>query len=314
MKDCPFVVCIVGPTASGKSALAEEVAKNLHSSVVSVDAMQVYKGMDIGTAKVPEHERAVPLLMVDKVDPTQEYSVQLFQKDARFEIDALLAAKKIPILCGGTGLYLDAVIDQMHFPSGTVGSKSRLLYEQRAKTDGPAALYQLLCDRDPQSAELIHPHNVRRVVRALEMLDEGVSYAKHHRGLKGHLPYYHALIWGLTMDRKRLYARIDERVERMFSMGLIDEVRRLKSQGFEENSTAGQAIGYREVLLYLSGELPQEEAVEAVKQHTRHYAKRQLSWLKRDGRVRWLDMDTMGIEQATKAILSEIEKGCHESI
>lgn len=315
MSSLPSVVCIVGPTASGKSALAEMIAQRLETSIVSTDAMQVYKGMDIGTAKVPAEERIVPLLMVDMIDPVwEDYSVQLFQRDARAAIDALLACKKLPVLCGGTGLYLDAVIDEMYFPSGALKTPPRSKYEERAATEGPDVLYRLLQERDQKSAELIHPHNVRRVIRALEMYDEGVSYAKQHMGLRAHTPHYAASLWGLSMNRARLYERIDRRVEQMFAAGFVDEVKRLVEDGFTADSTAGQAIGYREVLSYLAGSCTLKEAVEAVKQHTRRYAKRQLSWLKRDGRVTWLDLDTIGMDEAADTVLSGIGEGQHESL
>ena len=209
------VVCVVGPTASGKSALAELVAERLGGPVVSVDAMQVYRGMDVGTAKTPPRERRVPLLMVDVADPVEDYSVRLFQRDARACVDGLLAEGIVPVLAGGTGLYLNAVIDEMSFPAGERGGSSRGAYEALARERGPHALHALLSERDPASAGLIHPNTVRRVVRALELLDEGVSYAAHHEGLHERAAHYDARIWGLTMARERLYARIDARVDSM---------------------------------------------------------------------------------------------------
>ena len=195
MSEASKVVCIVGPTASGKSSLAEAVALRLKSAVVSVDAMQVYRGMDVGTAKTPAGERRCPLLMVDVCDPTESYSVQRFQADARSCADGLLAEGRTPVLCGGTGLYLDAVIDEMDFPAGEVGGRARSAYEDLLAERGPEGLHALLAERDPSSAELIHPNNSRRVVRALEMLDEGVSYAQKHEGLKRRSPHYAASIW-----------------------------------------------------------------------------------------------------------------------
>ncbi|MBF0918930.1 MAG: (d)CMP kinase, partial [Atopobium sp.] len=192
------VICIVGPTASGKSSLSELVAKKLETSVISVDAMQVYRGMDIGTAKTPVEEREVPLLMVDCANISEEYSVQMFQTAAREEAHKLINAGKTPVFCGGTGLYLDSIIDQMEFPSGSVESPVRTRYEKLAEELGPEGLHEVLATKDAASAELIHPNNVRRVVRALELLEEGKSYATHHEGLKAHTPYFDAQIWGLT--------------------------------------------------------------------------------------------------------------------
>lgn len=308
------VVCVVGPTASGKSALAEEVAARLESSVVSVDAMQVYRGMDVGTAKTPPAERRVPLLMVDVVDPTEDYSVRLFQRDARSVVDGLLAAGRVPVLCGGTGLYLNAVIDDMEFPAGEKGCASRERYERLAAERGAPALHALLAERDPESAALIHPNNVRRVVRALEMLDEGVSYARHHEGLHERAARYDARLWGLTMSRERLYRRIDERVDAMVNQGLLEEVRELASRGLTAELSAGQAIGYKELLAALAGETSLEEAVELVKRRTRRYAKRQLSWFRHDGRVRWIDLDETSLDQAATRIVEDAGREAHGTI
>lgn len=299
------VICIVGPTASGKSEIADIVAETLDSAVVSVDAMQVYQGMDIGTAKVPVAERRVPLLMVDVCDPGDDYSVELFQADARNCVDALLSNGRTPVLCGGTGLYLDAVIDEMEFPAGAVGNVTRSRYEAIAAEKGVEALYVSLKERDPKSAELIHPNNVRRVVRALELLDEGTSYASKHGGLKTRSPHYASNIFALTMNRERLYRRIDARVDIMFESGLVNEVETLMSRGIELSLTASQAIGYSECIDYLQGRIKLDDAIDSTKTRTRRYAKRQLSWIKRDGRANALDMDVLSAEEAASIVLRD---------
>lgn len=303
------VLAIVGPTASGKSALADAVASRLDTSVISVDAMQVYRGMDIGTAKTPAEERPVMLEMVDVCDVADDYSVSLFQQDARSCVDRALASNKIPVLCGGTGLYLNAVIDRMEFPSGEKGDTNRSKYEALAVELGPQGLYRLLEDRDPRSAGLIHPNNVRRVIRALEMLDEGVSYAEHHEGLHQRAPYYEATIWGISMNRERLYERIEQRVDSMFKQGLVEEVQGLLEHGLRRESTAGQAIGYKELIDYFDGVCTLEEAADQIKIRTRHYAKRQISWFKRDGRVTWLDMDSLSLDDSVKRVCDSIHQG-----
>lgn len=305
----PRVACIVGPTASGKSAVAELVALALGSSVVSVDAMQVYRGMDVGTAKTPPAERRCPLLMVDVADPLEDYSVQRFQAEARACVDRLLSEGRVPVLAGGTGLYLNAVIDEMSFPAGEKDGELRRRYEALAREEGPLALHGLLASRDPASAALIHPNNVRRVVRALEMLDEGTSYAAHHEGLHERAAHYDALVWGLSMSRERLYARIDGRVDQMVAAGLVDEVRGLAARGLSHELTAGQAIGYKEVLEALSGSCTLDEALERVKLRTRRYAKRQLSWFRHDPRVRWIDLDEVDCEEAARRIVAELGEG-----
>lgn len=297
------VICICGPTASGKSALADEVALTLSTDVISVDAMQVYRGMDIGTAKTPVAERKVPLQMVDVVDCSEEFSVALYQQMARKLVDERLGASKPVVLCGGTGLYLDAIIDEMDFPKGELKSPSREHYEAILGAQGPEALWEMLEAKDPEGAAQIHPNNSKRVVRALEMIDEGKLYSEQHAGLKDHKPHYEALLFGLTMRRERLYERINKRVDLMLASGLVTEVKSLCSQGLEGALTAKQAIGYREVLQYLNGEITLDEATELIKMNTRRYAKRQLSWLKRDGRVQWLDMDELTIAQAKETVI-----------
>ena len=191
----------------------------------------------------------------------------------------------------------------MEFPSGSIESPVRTRYEKLAEELGAEGLHEFLTTKDAASAELIHPNNVRRVVRALELLEEGKSYATHHEGLKAHTPYFDAQIWGLTMDRQRLYERINLRVDLMFEQGLVEEVQALIESGLSENCTAGQAIGYKEFFAYFAGEQSLEQTRELIKQHTRQYAKRQISWLKRDGRVRWLDMDQLTPEDALELIL-----------
>ncbi len=288
------VVCIVGATASGKTELAERCALAWGSEVISVDAMQVYRGMDIGTAKQPVEQRRVPLRMVDVADPTQDYSVALFQRAARAWVDGLCADGRMPVLCGGTGLYLDATIDEMSFPEGERGDERRATREAMAAEQGAEALYELLRSRDEASAALIHPHSLRRVIRALELLDQGKSYAQHHEGLKRRAPHYDARIWAIAWPRETLYARIDARVDRMVADGLLDEVRGLRDLGLKADSTAGQAIGYAEMLQVLEGSCALQDAIERTKTRTRRYAKRQLSWLRRDGRTRWLEPGAYG--------------------
>lgn len=305
------VACIVGPTASGKSALAELVAYQLESEVISVDAMQVYRGMDIGTAKTPERDRRAPLRMVDVADPAESYSVSLFQTQARSLVDGLLDAGRIPVLCGGTGLYLNAVIDDMSFPFGERDGGLRASYERQLEELGPNGLHALLASRDPRSAELIHPNNSRRVIRALEMLDEGVSYAQHHEGLHRRAAHYDARIWGLTMGRERLYARIDARVDQMVRDGLVDEVRLLAQRGLSAEHTAGQAIGYKEILQALAGELSLDDAIELIKRRSRRYAKRQLSWFRHDGRVRWVNLDELDLAQVLDLVVDDLLGGGH---
>lgn len=300
------VVAIVGPTAVGKSAVADALAAHAGSAVLSVDAMQVYRGMNIGTAKMPPEERHAPLLLVDLVDPEVTYSAALFQRDARAAIDELLAQGRMPVLCGGTGLYLKAALDDMHFPAGQVEASSRAKYEDFYQQHGMDALHALLAERDPASAAVIHPHNVRRVVRALEMLDEGVSYAEQRSGFGSPQAVYDARIYALTMDRERLYARINERVDIMMRDGLLNEVQGLMDRGAGPALTARQAIGYKELIDYLEGRSTLDEAIELIKMRSRRYAKRQLSWFRRDSRITWIDMDEHSVDEAVALIECEV--------
>lgn len=302
------VVAVVGPTASGKSSLAEAVALRLGTSVVSVDAMQVYRGMDVGTAKTPPARRRVPLLMVDVCDVGESYSAERFQGEARRCVDGLLAKDGVAVLCGGTGLYLDAVIDDMDFPSGSDEDDRRRQLEEHAREVGAEALHAELAALDPESAAAIHPHNVRRVVRALELHEQGLSYARQREGLRSRAAHYDATLWGISRPRGALYARIDSRVDEMFEDGLVAEVEALRARGLEGSHTASQAIGYREVLDALDGRISFDEARERMKVRTRHYAKRQLSWLRRDGRVRWLDGQTMGEREMVDVVCAD-ERG-----
>lgn len=301
------VIAVVGPTASGKSAVADLVAEALGSEVVSADAMQVYRGMDIGTAKTPVSERRVPLLLVDVADPTEPYSAALYQRDSRRAIDRLRAEGRVPVLCGGTGLYVRAALDEMEFPRGEVDGAARQRYQDLAGKLGPEGVHALLAERDPESAALIHPHNVRRVVRALEMLDEGVSYARQSAGFSEPREHYPSLQFALTMDRARLYARIDARVDAMMRAGLLDEVRSLMDAGAADALTSRQAIGYKELIDALEGQCAIGEAVDLIKLRSRRYAKRQLSWFRRDPRITWLDMDVLDADGAARLILDALD-------
>lgn len=300
------VIAITGPTASGKSALADEVALRVGTDVISADAMQVYRGMDIGTAKTPMAERAVPLQLVDIVDPDQAYSAALYQRDARNLIDNHIEKGKLAILCGGTGLYIQAALEDMRFPQGEVDDARRTRYNDMAESLGAAGIYQLLVERDPLSAEQIHPNNVRRVIRALEMADEGVSYAQQRSGFAQPTPVYSSLTFALTMDRGALYERIDRRVDAMMDQGLVDEVSALVEHGMSDALTSRQAIGYKEIIDALSGLTTMEEAVALIKQRSRRYAKRQLSWCRRDPRTIWIDMDAYSLDQAANFIVGRI--------
>ncbi len=295
-------IVITGPTACGKSDVADRLAEQLGSEVVSADAMQVYRGMDIGTAKTPLSERRVPLRLVDIVEVGEAYSAARYQLDARAEIDRLLASGRVPIICGGTGLYIRAAIDDMRFPSGQIDSERRVRYHEMAERLGADGLHRVLAERDPASAAEIHPHNVTRTIRALEMADEGVSYARQRQGFSSPTSVYPSVQVALTRDRAALYRRIDERVDAMMETGLLQEVLGLLDRGAREALTAMQAIGYKELIDYIDGACTLEAAVELIKQRSRRYAKRQLAWCRRDARITWVNMDEMDATAAAAHI------------
>lgn len=300
-------IAIVGPTAVGKSDVADRLAARLSSEVLSCDAMQIYRGMDIGTAKMMPEECSAPLRLVDIVDPGVAYSAALYQLDARAHVERLLGEQRLPVFCGGTGLYLKAALDEMDFPSGELEDERRVGYQELAERIGEEALHALLAERDPESAAVIHPHNVRRVIRALEMHDDGVSYAQQKSKFSVPRERYYALWFGLTRSREVLYERINLRVDLMFEQGLVDEVRGLMDQGLGDALTSMQAIGYKEIIDALRGAITMEEAREFIKMRSRRYAKRQLSWFKRDDRIVWFDMDEFTIDEVVDDIYRRIE-------
>lgn len=286
------LVAIVGPTGSGKSAIAVKLAKTLAqrglaTEIVSADAMQLYRGMDVGTAKVTAEEAAgIPHHLIDVWEPTEEASVQDYQERARAAISDCFARGVLPLLVGGSGLYVSSVVHQFEFPGTDAQLRQRL--EAEFERDGLAPLAQRLVEHDPGANEGIDLNNPRRVIRALEVLEitgEGPTMGLQARGALWHEP---TVIVGVDWPRDTLVERIDERVGQMWSRGLVDEVRTLHETG-RLGKTAGQAIGYREVVDFLEGECSEDEAREAVAQHTRRYARKQMSWFRRDDAIHWVD-------------------------
>ena len=284
------VICIVGPTASGKTDVAQEVALRIGGEVVSADSMQIYKGMDIGTGKIPVADRKVPHHGFDLVNPGDPYSAALFQSFARKAFAEIDSRGNFSILAGGTGLYVRAAIDAYDFPKGEqVENPVRAKYNAYAEEHGALALWELLKEVDPQSAAVLHYNNVRRVIRAFELIDEGTTYAKQLSNLAELPQLVPAIFFGLQVEPDILRARIDLRVERMIEAGLIGEVKSLLEQGFREGVTAPQAIGYKEIVLALEGTVTLADAVEQIKNATRRYAKRQRTWFRKDTRINWVD-------------------------
>ena len=298
------IVAIVGPTASGKSAVAQLVAKQLDAIVLSADSMQIYKGMDIGTGKVMPAEQIVEHLGLDLLDPGEPFSAALYQEYARGVIDDQLLAGRRTVVCGGTGFYIRAALDDFDFPAGEqVGNALRDSLNEFAASEGPHALWLRLYDIDPDSAEIIPENDVKRVIRAFELIDAGESYARQKKRFANIKPYYEALYFGLAVNPNVLNARIDARVDGMIEEGLIAEVESLLEKGFRQGITAPFAIGYKEIVSALDGQITIEKAVEQIKTATHRYAKRQRTWFRKDKRIQWLDATYASPEELCEQVL-----------
>lgn len=288
---------ILGPTAVGKSETAVEVASLIGGEIVVADSMQVYKGMDIGTAKLTEKEkiasngRYIPHHLVDILTPDQPFSVAQYQEMARGAIEKIATAGKIPLLVGGTALYLRAVIEPTyHFPPLAPDPSVRERLRQEAQAEGAERLHRRLQELDPETARGLHPHDLRRVIRALEIYYlTGQPASRWRRQDRRSLPY-DLNLFGLILPRPLLYERINRRVEAMLAKGWIEEVKKLLAEGYSPDLPAMKALGYRQIVAYLKGELNWEEMVRLIQRDTRHFAKRQMTWFRRDPRIQWLDV------------------------
>ncbi|MBB3051873.1 tRNA dimethylallyltransferase [Prauserella isguenensis] len=281
-------VAVVGPTATGKTALGVELALSLDGEVVNADAMQLYRGMDIGTAKATvEERRGVPHRLLDVLDVTETASVAAYQRDARSEVERLLAEGRTPVLVGGSGLYVQAVVDDLRFP-GT-DPEVRASLEAEAQRLGAQALHERLAVRDPDAAAAILPGNVRRIVRALEVIEiTGEAFSANMP--KPGEPRYGTVLVGVDRDVAALDERVDLRVEQMFADGLVDEVRALERQGLREGRTASRALGYQQVLAALeAGTGDFTQAADETAQATRRFVRKQRKWFRRDTRIHWFD-------------------------
>lgn len=294
MDNRPFVLAVVGPTASGKTALSVRLAKDLNGEVVSCDSMQIYRGMDIGTAKPTEEEKqGIPHHMMDVVEVGETFSSADYAAEASKCIDDIISRGKLPIICGGTGLYLDALLRGDDNSGGGADPEYRARMEAIALEKGKEYVHALLAELDPESAASIHPNNIKRVIRALEIRHvTGTNKSELDRLSRERIQRYKPLILGLKYnDRQVLYDRIDRRVDGMIADGLCDEVRRLYDRGIFESKTASQAIGYKELLGYVKGELELECCVDELKRATRRYAKRQMTWFRALEGVNWIAAD-----------------------
>jgi tRNA dimethylallyltransferase len=303
------VVVIIGPTAVGKTKLSIELAKRFNGEIISGDSMQIYQGMDIGTAKVSQAEmEGIPHYLIDIKKPEEEFSAAEFQQLVRERITEIRGRMKLPIIVGGTGLYIQSAIYDYQFSEAPSDLSLRQTLEERAQAEGNEALYEELVKIDPESAERIHPNNIRRVIRALEVYHcSGKTMTETQQKQTPDLVYDTALI-GLTMERDTLYERINRRVDNMMEEGLLNEVESLYHKGIRDCQSV-QAIGYKEIYSYLDGHVTLEEAVEQLKQNSRRYAKRQLTWFRNKMDVSWFDMTNVSDLEKKITEISDLIEG-----
>ncbi|MBQ7119626.1 MAG: tRNA (adenosine(37)-N6)-dimethylallyltransferase MiaA [Oscillospiraceae bacterium] len=288
------VICIVGPTASGKTALSVALAKELCGEVVSCDSMQIYRGMDIGTAKPTVDEmQGIPHHMFSVVSPEENYSVARYVEEAGFCVDDIISRDKFPIIVGGTGLYVDSLIKGIEFAEFREDEEYRNELFRLCEEKGNTYIHNMLKEVDPERAAEIHENNVKRVIRALEVYKAtGRTISEHDAESMKKPPKYDAIYIGLMFeDREKLYDRINLRVDMMLKAGLCDEVQKLLESGVSANATSMQAIGYKEMVSYFAGNCSLADAAEQIKQSSRRYAKRQMTWFKRNKNMRWISVD-----------------------
>ena len=290
------MIILAGPTAVGKTAASIRLAKAVGGEIISADSMQVYRHMDIGSAKIrPEEMEGVPHYLVDVLEPEEDFNVVRFQQMAKAAAEEIYARGRIPIAAGGTGFYIQALLYDIDFTENDGDSSFRRELEKTAEEKGGEYLHSLLQEADPEAALQIHPHNIKRMIRALEFHHQtGGKISEHNETEREKESPYNFAYFVLTDDRSRLYDRIDRRVDLMMEEGLLDEVRFLKERGVRRDSTAMQGLGYKELYAFLDGEYPLEEAVRIIKRDTRHFAKRQLTWFKRERDVIWADKSVIG--------------------
>lgn len=290
MEKRPLVV-LTGPTAVGKTKLSIELAKAIDGEIISADSMQVYKYMDIGSAKItPQEMQGVPHHLIDVLEPTEDFNVVIFKQKCMECMEGIYERGHIPILTGGTGFYIQAVLRDIDFTENEENTEYRTYLEELAMEKGAETLHKMLKEVDPESAEAIHANNIKRTIRALEYHHfTGEKISEHNDKEKEKQSAYRSCYFVLTDERSHLYERIDLRVDEMLRAGLVEEVEALRGRGCHKGQVSMQGLGYKEILSYLEGEITREEAVYLIKRDTRHFAKRQLTWFRREKDVIWID-------------------------
>ncbi len=309
MNKKPLII-LTGPTSVGKTALSIALAKEVGGEIISADSMQVYRYMDIGTAKITEPEmQGIPHYLIDELEPDEEFNVVRFQQLTKQYMQKIYDNNKIPILVGGTGFYIQAVLYDIDFTKNDTDTSYRKELEQLLDSKGADYLHQLLTEIDPDSAKAIHPNNSKRIIRALEFAKlTGSKISEHNEEQKGKVSPYNFCYFVLNKDRAKLYETINHRVDMMLEQGLLDEVKGLYAQGYNRSLVSMQGLGYKEILAYLEGEITLEDAIEILKRDTRHFAKRQLTWFKRERDVIWVDKDNFASETDVLTYLLTILK------
>ena len=291
------LVIITGPTGIGKTELSLELAKKYKGEIISSDSMQIYKKLNIGTAKIDLNKTSIPHHMIDIIEPSDNFTVADFKNSAKKIITEINNRGGLPFLVGGTGLYINSLVYNLDFTETEPDYEYRDELKEILEEEGSEFLYEKLQDQDRDMAEKIHKNNGQRIIRALEILKSGNKKGDNFREENKD---YNLIYIGLNMDRAKLYEKINQRVDKMIDLGLVDEVKNLLDEGLDKNSQSLKAIGYKEVISYLDGEIDFDEMVDLIKKNSRHYAKRQLTWFRRDKRIKWFDRES-------DTILSDIE-------
>jgi len=305
------ILIIAGPTAVGKTDISIKLAKKLNGEIISADSMQIYKKMDIGSAKISKEEMdGIPHHLVDIIDPSEEFSVAMFKKNAEEAIEQINSKNKLPMIVGGTGFYINSLIFNYNFAETNKDEEYRKFLKKEAEEKGNAYVHSLLKDIDLESYSKLYPNDLKRVIRALEVYKvtgKSISQFAKEEDLFN-IPY-NVHYYVLNMDRQKLYERINKRVDIMFKKGLLEEVIRLQKEGYTSDMQSMKGIGYKEILYYLEGNIDLEKAIEMIKQFSRNYAKRQLTWFRKDPRVNWIDKDLFSSEDdIVDFIIEDINK------
>jgi len=304
------IVVIAGPTAVGKTTISIQVALRIQGQIVSCDSMQLYKYMNIGSAKPSKEQLSmVPHHLINAIDPKESFSVVTYQKLAKAAITEIFQQGQVPVITGGTGLYLNSLLYNMDFGANPANTEYRNQLFSIAENQGNEALFAQLEQADPSAAKRIHPNNVKRVVRALEAVELNGTGLADFSSVNAKTKEYDAILIGLTRDRDELYQRIEDRVDHLMESGLLEEVLSLKNMGFTSADIAMKGIGYKELLDYLAGAYGLDEAIELIKKNTRHYAKRQMTWFKRYPEMQWFNLsEDQNEEESLEKIMSWISK------